>query len=200
MIAITSAIPLPWILWNYSVYGTPTAMSRLYGSGKQFLVNPVPMRNSRDIAIGAQCFTAYHSMPTEFWLSQFKTPLPIKIFAVLIMLVTYAGSVYALIRREYNTYRRLFLYCAAVYTSNSVAWLALALLYSNEPFRGFLGCLFAFSFLLMRSISYLEDKIFKNTKRTILLAGIPIVFLLLNCYLAFLKVPQLPKTSVYSFF
>jgi len=142
----------PWLLWNHSVYGTWTATSRLYGSSPAYAQHPNPVRSISGFSFAG--IFAYHFLPSEFWLNQFKVPswLRLELFAATLFSVI--GTIFSLTRpsRAVQSYQGFLRFCFLFYALHLLVVLALDVQFSAGPVRWAFGCFFAFAFLWCKSV------------------------------------------------
>lgn len=185
------ALLAPWLLWNHSIYGTWTAVSRLYGAGAAYAQHPTPVRNLSGFNFSS--LFSYHFLPAEFWLNQLKTPLWLKLVLFASSALSIAGLILPRAKPAGGAlpYQNLFRFCVFFYLFHLLVVLAIDVLFSVGPVRWAFGCFFAFAFLWCDGIDLLARRWFQERLKYAVLGITLFLCVGINLYLLIAQVPHL---------
>ena len=187
----------PWLLWNHSVYGTWTAASRLYGAGPAYAQHPSPVRDLRGFNFAS--IVAYHFIPSEFWLNQFKTPLWLKSVMFATSIFSFAGLIVLGIKSKTleRSCQNFFWFCVLFYALHILVVLMLDVLFSAGPVRWAFGCFFAFAFLWCCGLEFLANLWLQKRSKYIAIGTAAIYCASTNFYLLSVQVPHLSNYGLH---
>lgn len=148
----------PWLIWNYSVYGAPTAAGRLIGPSSSYAVQPDPLRDVR--RFNYKSYVAYHFLPNEFYYNQIKAPIILQAILGMVVVAGVFGT--ALLVQDFRNFsqmaRNLFTFCGLTYWVNAVSFIITMVLVTTGPARWLLASFECFALLLCTGLFEWSEK------------------------------------------
>ena len=197
LMTVTACVVVsPWLIWNWKHYHALTAVPLLIHDVRTS-IGSVKIESVPALVRYLVSGTAYHFLPTEFWLNQFTTPLVLKGTIALFVLTglasaTLTATKYLLTRTNVATFEcfSAFYYCIAM-----AAWLSCGLLLDAIPVRDFFGSYYAFSYFLNKGVIEQLDRVAKMASglklHSLKYCLLPFILLCVNIWLITNKVGAL---------